>query len=118
MNFFEAQARAKRQTGWLLLLFTLAVAGIVVLTNLLVMAIIFVNRNTLHPSPFTFWERFDWHLFSMVGVTTVVLIALGSLYKMLSLSSGGNVVAEMLGGSLVQRNTDDPAQRRLINVVE
>lgn len=118
MNFFEAQARAKSRTGWLLLLFTLAVAGIIALLNLLVMAVIFFNRDTLHPSPLTFWERFDWQLFGMVGIATVVFIALGSLYKMSSLSGGGNVIAEMLGGSLVPRNTDEPAQRRLINVVE
>ena len=118
MNFFEAQARAKSRTGWLLLLFTLAVAGIVVLVNLLVMTVIFFNRDTFHPSSLTFWERFDWHLFGTVGIATAALIALGSLYKMASLSDGGHVVAEMLGGSLVPRNTDDPAQRRLINVVE
>jgi Zn-dependent protease with chaperone function len=118
MNFFEAQARAKRRTGWLLLLFTLAVAGIIALVNLFVMLLIFINRDTIHPSSLTFWQRFDWHLFGMVGIATVTLIALGSLYKMLSLSGGGNVVAEMLGGSLIPRNTDDPAQRRLINVVE
>lgn len=114
MNFFEAQARAKSRTGWLLLLFALAVAGIVALVNLLVMAVIFVNQ----PSALTFWERFDWQLFGTVGIATVAFIALGSLYKMASLSDGGRVVAEMLGGSLVPRNTDDPAQRRLINVVE
>ena len=118
MNFFEAQARAKSRTGWLLLLFTLAVAGIVVLVNLLVMLVIFFNQDALQPSPLTFWQRFDWQLFGMVGAATVTFIALGSLYKMLSLSGGGNVIAEMLGGSLVPRNTDDPAQRRLINVVE
>jgi Zn-dependent protease with chaperone function len=118
MNFFEAQARAKQRTGWLLLLFTFAVAGIVVLVNLLVMTIIFFNQDALQPSPLTFWQRFDWQLFGMVGVATVALITLGSLYKTLSLSDGGRVVAEMLGGSLVPRNTDDPAQRRLINVVE
>jgi Zn-dependent protease with chaperone function len=54
----------------------------------------------------------------MVGIATVAFVGLGSLYKILSLSDGGNVVAEMLGGSLVPSNTDDPAQRRLINVVE
>jgi Zn-dependent protease with chaperone function len=118
MNFFEAQARAKSRTGWLLLLFTLAVAGIVALLNLLVMAVIFFSQDTLHPSPLNFWARFDWQLFGMVGFATVTFIALGSLYKMLSLSGGGNVIAEMLGGSLVPRNTDDPALRRLINVVE
>lgn len=118
MNFFEAQARAKSRTGWLLLLFTLAVAGIIVLLNLLVMAVIFFNRDPLQPSPLNSWDRFDWQLFGTVGIATVVFIALGSLYKILSLSGGGRVIAEMLGGSLVQRNTDDPALRRLVNVVE
>ncbi len=118
MNFFEAQARAKRRTGWLLLLFTLAVTGIVALVNLFVMMLIFFNRDTIHPSQLAFWQRFDWHLFGMISIATVALVGLGSIYKMLLLSGGGNVVAEMLGGSLVQRNTDDPAQRRLINVVE
>ena len=37
---------------------------------------------------------------------------------MVALSGGGRVVAEMLGGSLIPRNTDDPAQRRLLNMVE
>lgn len=118
MNFFEAQARAKSRTGWLLLLFTLAVAGIIALLNLLVMAVFFFNQDTFQPSPLTFWQRFDWQLFGMIGVATLVFVGLGSLYKILSLSGGGNVVAEMLGGSLIPSNTDDPAQRRLINVVE
>jgi Zn-dependent protease with chaperone function len=118
MNFFEAQARAKKRTGWLLLLFTLAVAGIIALLNLLVMAIIFFSEDTRYPSQHTFLERFDWGLFGMIGIGAVAFVALGSLYKILSLSGGGNVVAEMLGGSLVPRNTDDPAQQRLLNVVE
>lgn len=118
MNFFEAQARAKQRTGSLLLLFTLAVGGIVVLINLLVMAIVVYHRDAIHFSADPFWQRFDWHLFSLIAIATVAFIAIGSLYKTLSLSDGGWVVAEMLGGSLVPRNTDDPAQRRLINVVE
>lgn len=118
MNFFEAQARAKRRTGWLLLLFALAVVALVILTNLLVMAVIFFNRDIgTYPAP-AFWQRFDWGLFGMVSVGTIALIGLGSAYKMLSLAGGGSVVAEMLGGRLVPNNTDDPALRPLINVVE
>jgi Zn-dependent protease with chaperone function len=118
MNFFEAQARAKRQTGWLLLLFALAVTGLIVLTNLLVMALITYNRDARHFSAELFWRQFDWGLFSAVAAGVTILIILGSVYKMVALSGGGRTVAEMLGGSPIPRNTDDRAQRRLLNVVE
>jgi Zn-dependent protease with chaperone function len=50
------------------------------------------------------------------GVMTVVLI--GSIYKIIVLSKGGEKVAEMLGGKPVDPNTNDPDKRRLLNVVE
>lgn len=118
MNFFEAQARAKRQTGWLLLLFGFAVAGLIVLTNLLVMALIEFNHGTRRVSGDTFWQQFDWGLFTAVAAAVTIVIVLGSVYKMLALSGGGRIVAEMLGGSHIPRNTGDAAQRRLLNVVE
>ena len=118
MNFFEAQARAKRQTSWMLLLFGFAVAGLIVLTNLLVMALITYSRDARRFSGETFWQQFDWGLFTTVAAAVTILIVLGSVYKMVALSGGGRVVAEMLGGGLIPRNTDDPAQRRLLNIVE
>jgi len=118
MNFFEAQARAKRQTGWLLLLFALAVTGLIVLTNLLVMALITYNHDARHFSAELFWRQFDWGLFTAVAAGVTILVILGSVYKMVALSGGGRTVAEMLGGSPIPRNTDDRTQRRLLNVVE
>jgi len=118
MNFFEAQARAKRQTSWLLLLFVLAVAGLIVLTNLLVMVLISFNHEPQRFSSDTFWQQFDWGLFTAVSAAVTILIILGSVYKMVALSGGGRVVAEMLGGSHIPRNIADPAQRRLLNIVE
>jgi Zn-dependent protease with chaperone function len=40
------------------------------------------------------------------------------LYKMMVLSGGGKVVAESLGGQLIPRNTEEPNQRKLLNVVD
>ena len=120
MNFFEAQAKAKQQTGWLLLLFGLAVMSLIILTNLLVMALITYNNST-RPQRFsgeTFLQHFDWGLFAGVAFAITSLIILGSVYKMVALSGGGRTVAEMLGGRLIPRNTDDPALRRLLNIVE
>ena len=43
---------------------------------------------------------------------------MGSLYKVSELASGGEVVAQMMGGRLVDPQTTDLAERRLLNVVE
>ena len=54
-------------------------------------------------------------------LTTIVVLAIicgASLFKTLSLRSGGGVVARSLGGARVERSTRDPALRRLHNVVE
>ena len=54
-------------------------------------------------------------------LTTIVVLAIicgASLFKTLSLRAGGGVVARSLGGARIERNTRDPALRRLHNVVE
>src|SRR5207244_10213669 len=43
---------------------------------------------------------------------------LGSAYKISALSGGGSTVAESLGGRLVNSNTTDLNERKLLNVVE
>ena len=46
------------------------------------------------------------------------MILLGSLFKILSLREGGAAVARSLGGRLLEGNTKDLAERRLLNIVE
>ena len=46
------------------------------------------------------------------------MVGLASLYKIAELSAGGEQVALMMGGRLVQSQTTDLAERRLLNVVE
>ena len=53
-----------------------------------------------------------------VALGTTIVIAIGSLYKVSELASGGEVVAHMMGGRLVDPQTTDLAERRLLNVVE
>ena len=57
-------------------------------------------------------------LFGAVAVGTAALISGGSLYKIASLSGGGQTVAELLGGRLLHPETTDPDERRILNVVE
>ena len=49
---------------------------------------------------------------------TVLVVALGSAYKVLDLWGGGPVVAEHLGGRRLNSDTTVPTERQLLNVVE
>ena len=118
MNFFESQSRVRRNTTWLVVLFSLAVISLIVMTNLLVMmAFGYLNAEQMSgsgmPAP-----QMDWQTFATIGAGVVAVIVVGSLYKIMTLSAGGKAVAESLGGRLIAQNTRDPKQRKLLNVVE
>ena len=119
MNFFEAQDKARRNTVWMILLFVLAVAGLVFLTNLLLLAVLAYTKTGYFAfSVSELQSYFDPSVFVAVTVGVCLLIFGGSFYKTLSLSKGGPAVAEMLGGRLVSQSTNDLQQRQLLNVVE
>jgi len=105
MDFFDKQARASKKTKWLVCYFILAVAGII-LTLQIVLALIIGLSVT------------DPELFLMVSLGVVALVALGSVAKSIELSQGGRAVAAMLGGTPVDMNSREPAEQRLVNVVE
>ena len=105
MDFFDKQERAQARTKWLIAYFLLAVAGII-LTLHVALALIFSFSLT------------DLDLFLGVSAGVVGLVAIGSVAKMIELSKGGRAVAAMLGGVPVDMNSADPAEQRLVNVVE
>ncbi len=102
MNFFERQAATRRASLRLLLLFALAVAGIVAAADLLAV--------------FAFGAGSGGLVF--VTVATLAIIGLGSLYRIATLRGGGEAVALQLGGVPVAEDTTDFNLRRLRNVVE
>jgi Zn-dependent protease with chaperone function len=119
LNFFEAQDRARKNTSWFVLLFVLAVAGLVFLTNLLLLGIFTYARSSqIAFSPEALQSHYSWQVFAAVSIGVCLLIFCGSLYKTISLSGGGATVAEMLGGRQVPAATTDLQQRQLLNVVE
>jgi len=117
-DFFQHQDVARRRTGLLVVLFILAVLAIVIAVNL-VFAIAFsvavewnaekqgIEATGLSPI-----------LFAWVSLGTIAVIVIGSLYKTSEISSGGEAVALMLGGRLLNQQTKSQAERRLLNVVE
>lgn len=101
MNFFEHQANARRASARLVVLFALAVIGIVAAVDLAAWLVV--------PS---------WRMLALASGVTLTVILLGSLYRIASLGGGGESVAQQMGGTPVPADTTDLSLRRLRNVVE
>ncbi len=110
MDFFQAQEEAKKRTALLVGLFTLAVASIVVGVYL-----VLVLGGAMSVGVDV---GFDPVLFGVVAVGTLALIAGGSATRTAQLRKGGSAVARLMGAREVDPATRDPAERRLVNVVE
>ena len=116
MDFFEAQERAKRRTGWLVVLFSLAVCGTVMAVYAVAMgALHLLGLRLLTNLPTQFW---DPNLFWRIAANTLILIVGVSIYKTRAVSASADAIALGLGGRLLDPNTVDPHQRRLLDVVE
>ena len=118
MDFFERQDKARRSTKWLVFYFIAAVV-LIVASVYLALLFIFHGASTYQhrgaPPVFALWNP---KLFLLAAGGTLAIITCGSLFKTAQLSSGGSAVAESLGGRLLDTNTNDPAERKLLNVVE
>lgn len=119
MDFFERQDQARRRTHWLVFYFGLAVLGIIVAVYL-ACVLVFTGLAPAEPEFGSPGRSSLWHpeLFAATALGSLAVIAGGSLYRMASLSAGGRVVAESLGGRLIDPNTRDLQERKLLNVVE
>ena len=117
-DFFDRQDYARRQTRRLLVMFALSVA-VIILAIYLLAAIGATNvearQHTGPPAARTLWHP---ELFLAVTLGTLLVITVGSLYKIAELAAGGETVALMLGGRPINPQTVDLAERRLLNVVE
>jgi Zn-dependent protease with chaperone function len=113
MNFFEHQAAARRGSFRMVLLFALAVIGIVAVVDLAVL-LLFGARALSEESGAASLA----FMLVLATLGTLAVIGLGSLYRLASLRAGGGAVAQQLGGSEVTQDTTDPSLRRLRNVVE
>ena len=121
MDFFASQETARKNTKLLIGYFILAVAGLILSLYLVMMVAVNYSGGS-HGSHSRLsaatWHWWDGTTFFWSSVSTLTLILLGSGYKTMQLAAGGRVVAQDLGGRLVDRNTTDTDERRLLNVVE
>ncbi|MCC5789189.1 MAG: M48 family metallopeptidase [Opitutales bacterium] len=118
MDFFEAQHQAKKRTALLVGLFSTVV---VIITAAVYFAVFFTLDLTGLTTEYMEARQsrwFDPSLTPLVILSSLAIMAIGSLTRTLQLRGGGSTVALMLGGELVADRPDDPKMQRLLNVVE
>ncbi len=119
-NFFDHQDRARRQSGRLIVLFSLALLGILSSTYLVSLFVVnaygLILRNPHTPAV----ETTLWHplLFTFNLLIVLAVTGLAALHRLRSLRGGGAAVAEMLGARQIGPGTQDGGERQLIHVVE
>ncbi len=81
MNFFEQQDLARRNSRLLVLMFLVAVFGLIVLTNVLVAGFLYIgddyniyggSREGIEG----FWSYFSWQRFGGIGLGVTATVAL------------------------------------------
>ena len=117
MDFFERQDKARRNTKLLVFYFTVAVLLLIVAVYVAV-ALIFTGVELKNSSGDTTFNWAQPELFFGTALGTLAVISLGSVFKTMALSRGGRAVAELLDGRLVNPNSTDIHERKLLNVVE
>jgi Zn-dependent protease with chaperone function len=110
-DFFQRQQHLRRMSFRLVLLFAIAVVGIIVTVDLV--ALLAFGAFSPGSGPARVWG-----IVGAASLATAGAIALATLYRMATLRGGGGRVARELGGDKVPHDTVDPQLRRLRNVVE
>ena len=97
MNYFRTQEQARRNTLWLVVLFTLAVSAVILTTNLLFIATIYglTSQNSDARPALDIYTGEHWLL---VSGTTLGVILICSFFRQLSLRHGSDV-ANALGAT-------------------
>lgn len=123
MDFFAAQARARRQSQLLGWGFATCILAVVLALNAIVLTALRVGAAAgRDPEPYgaSLAEWATGHPGTVLLVTLVTggFIGVAGFTRHLQLRDGGGYVARSVGGVRVDRNTPDVRRRRLHNIVE
>ncbi|MGI1677258.1 MAG: M48 family metallopeptidase [Cellvibrionaceae bacterium] len=128
MDFFQHQHTARRNTKWLVVFLVMAVLGLILLTTVAfsVVYYFFQLRTDTAVSAYdqnagffsVALQSLSFEVLAYITLGVGLVVSAGSIYKLIQLSGGGKRVAESLGGKLLDHNTKDRAEKRILNVVE
>jgi Zn-dependent protease with chaperone function len=121
VDFFDHQQLARRNTRVMIVLYLLAVLGVIVAVDAVIAGVYLwmQSGSTLEArrAPLTL-AAVPPMLLLLGALGTAGVIFLVSLVHTLRLGGGGAAVAEMVGARPVASETQDPLERRYLNVVE
>jgi Zn-dependent protease with chaperone function len=124
-TFFEHQQLARRNTRVMVVLFLLAVAAIVSAVDLVLGALYVWNVAEVRvpsgapmPGLLQLLKLVPTGVYAGGALVTTAVIFIASLVNVAKLAGGGETVAAMAGARRLSSATQDPLERRLLNVVE
>src|SRR3990172_7628078 len=124
MNFFEHQHAARRNTHVMVLLYVLAVIGVVLAVDA-VITVAWVWSGYESPAGgsdkrglIAAFRSVPAWLYVAGALGTLAVILGASFVQMAKLREGGEAIAAMVGARRVDPRSRDPLERRLLNVVE
>jgi len=124
-TFFEHQQVARRNTRVMVLLFVLAVLGVIIAVDAVLAGVwIFGISDSAQVEPGrragleTMIRSVPPVLYLWGAAVTAALILTVSTVNVLRLTDGGEAVAKMAGARRVSPETRDPLERRFLNIVE
>jgi len=117
VNFFAHQDRARSTTRKLVFLFSCAVISLIIITSLLIIFTISFSESASGEIAFDS-DLITSDIFILVSLGVIAVVTLGSLFKLAQLRGGGKVVAEAMGGRLLNTGAKDADERKILNIVE
>ena len=123
MNFFQQQEHARAKTRWLIFIYALAVAAIVIALDAIFLLVKSLTVSEYSqplsvPTDIRSWIEANAGSLIMFSLGIIAFIGLASLYRVMTLRGGGSKVAVALGGTHVEASHPDRRVRRLVNIVE
>ena len=121
VTFFENQKSARKKTLLLLFLYGLAVVCIIFGIYFGILFLLSLSTSQITSADLVQGgNHYSYHagLFLTVSGFVIIFIFFGSMYKIWQLSKGGAIVAQMLGGRLITHDTQNPTERKVLNIVD
>jgi Zn-dependent protease with chaperone function len=120
MDFFGHQDEALRRSRWLLVYYILAVVLIVIATHAVVIGVFIMPQTTDYQLKMSGYLApfLNKKIFGLVALGVFLVVSIGSIFKTFLLRKGGHAVALSLGGEPVLPDTQDPYEKRALNVTE
>jgi Zn-dependent protease with chaperone function len=126
VDFYAYQAASRRRSRVFVGMFMVAVGAVVIALDAVIFTVLAARSSASSyggqyaggsPDPLEFAAANPSTALT-VSVLIIGVIALASLFKSAQLRGGGAVVAQSLGGVRVERDSADPARKRLRNIIE